>query len=232
MLAGAGAPAEARWVAWTVLSTACQRYGVPVHRSSDSGGACTSNAFEGVWTRLAMDHQTMVSTQGQSSMHVMETHGNLQRRLDDCQLALTRTPQEFDDAHQRFLGLYHTTAHQGLLQERCVPPSPWPVLGDSTGRVGSPQERTRKFAQALFVRTTKRYGCVPLHRSHFYVDQGLMQTPVVLWVAGEDRQAGYDHVLLAEYACHADLRAGTVTRLRLGPWYPSPFAAAQAQGTL
>jgi hypothetical protein len=84
----------------------------------------------------------------------------------------------------------------------------------------------------LFVRTTNRYGCVTLHRSHFYVDHGLAQTPVLLWVAGEDLQAVYDHVLLAEYACHYTLRTGKVTHLRLVQWYPSPFAARQAQGTL
>jgi hypothetical protein len=55
---------------------------------------------------------------------------------------------------------------------------------------------------------------------------------VFLWVAGEDLRAVDDHVLLAEYACHYDLRTGTVTRLRLRQWYPSPFAARQAQGAL
>ena len=99
-------------------------------------------------------------------------------------------------------------------------------------RLYPPQELAHKFAQALFVRTTNRYGCVTLHRFHFYVDQGLAQTPVLLWVAGEDLRAVYDHVLLAEYACHYDLRTGKVTRLRLGQWYPSPFAARQAQGAL
>jgi hypothetical protein len=34
------------------------------------------------------------------------------------------------------------------------------------------------------------------------------------------------------HACHYNLRTGTVTDLRLGQWYPSPFAARQAQGTL
>jgi len=147
-------------------------------------------------------------------------------------VALTRTPCEFDEAHQRFLVLYNTTAHQGLLKERFASPIPLHVLGDSKGRLMPPQELTRRFAQALFVRTTNRYGCVTLHRSHFYVDQGLTQTPVLLWVAGEDLRAVYDHVLLAEYSCHYDLRTGTVTRLRLGQWYPSPFAARQAQGAL
>ena len=42
----------------------------------------------------------------------------------------------------------------------------------------------------------------------------------------------YDHVLIAEYHCHYDLRTGQVTHLRLGQWYPSPFAARQAQGAL
>jgi hypothetical protein len=102
---------------------------------ADSGGACIADAFEGVCTRLAIAHQTMVSTQGQSSMHLMETHLNRQRRLYDDQLALTRTPCEFAEAHQRFLALYNTTAHQGLLKERFASPIPLHVLGDSQGRL-------------------------------------------------------------------------------------------------
>ena len=58
------APSEANWVALTVLSTACQRYGLPVHLISDSGGAFISDAFEDVCRRLAIDHQTIVSTPG------------------------------------------------------------------------------------------------------------------------------------------------------------------------
>ena len=232
MLAGAVAPSEASWVALTVLYAACQRYGVPVHLISDSGGAFISDAFEGVCTRLAIDHKTIVSTKGQSYQNLMETHFNIQRRVYDYQLALTRTPREFEEAHQHFLDLYNTTAHQGLLKERFASPIPLHVLGESKGRLYSPQELVRKFAQALFVRTTNRYGCVTLHRSHFYVDEGVPQTPVLLWVAGEDLRAVYDHMLLAEYHCHYNLRTGKVTQLRLGQWYPSPFAAHQAQGAL
>jgi hypothetical protein len=64
------------------------------------------------------------------------------------------------------------------------------------------------------------------------VDQGLAQRPVPLWVIGEDLRAVYDHVLLAAYPCHDDLRTGTVTHLQCGQWYPSPFAGGQPQGTL
>jgi hypothetical protein len=64
MLAGAVAPSEASWVALTVLYSACQRYGLPVHLISDSGGAFISDVFAGVCTRLNIDHQTIVSTQG------------------------------------------------------------------------------------------------------------------------------------------------------------------------
>ena len=232
MLAGAVAPSEASWVALTVLYAACQRYGLPVHLISDSGGAFTSDAFEGVCRRLAIDHQTIVSTQGQSYMNLMETHFNIQRRLYDYQLALTRTPQEFDAVHQQFLALYNTTAHQGLLKERFASPIPLHVLGTSQGCLLAPQELRRKFAQALFVRTPNRYGCVTLHRFHFYVDHGLAQRPVSLWVTGEDLRAVYTQILVAEYACHYDLRTGTVTQLHLGQWYPSPFAAGQLQGIL
>ena len=147
MLAGAVAASEASWVALTVLYAACQRYGVPVHLISDSGGAFISDAFEGVCTRLAIDHKTIVSTKGQSYQNLMETHFNIQRRVYDYQLALTRTPREFEEAHQHFLDLYNTTAHQGLLKERFASPIPLHVLGESKGRLYSPQELVRKFSR-------------------------------------------------------------------------------------
>jgi hypothetical protein len=175
MLAGAVAPSEASWVALTVLSTACRRYGVPQHLMSDSGGAFISEAFEGVWTRLGLDHTPMVSTEGQSSMHLMESHFNIQRRVYDSQFSLTQTPLEFEEAHQHFLERYNTPAHQGLLKEHLASPLPLHGLGEATGRLSTPQERERKFARALLTRTTNRYGCVTFHRYHFYVDQGLPQ---------------------------------------------------------
>ena len=185
MLAGAVAPTEASWVALTVLYAAVRRYGVPVHLISDSGGAFIADAFEGVCTRLGIDHHTIVSTEGQSYMNLMETHFNIQRRLYDYQLALTRTPREFEEAHQRFLVLYNTTAHQGLLKAQFASPIPLHVLGESKGRLIPPQELDQKFAHALFPRITNRYGCVTLHRYHFYVEQGLPQTQVLLWVSGD-----------------------------------------------
>jgi transposase InsO family protein len=81
MVAGAIAPSEASWAALMVLYTACVRYGVPECLISDSGGAFTSNEFEAVCTRLGIDHQSIVSTEGQSYMNLMETHFNIQRRL-------------------------------------------------------------------------------------------------------------------------------------------------------
>jgi transposase InsO family protein len=227
MLAGAVAPTEASWVALTVLYAAIRRYGVPVHLISDSGGAFIADAFEGVCTRLGIDHQTIVSTEGQSYMNLMETHFNIQRRLYDYQLALTRTPREFEEAHQRFLVLYNTTAHQGLLKEQFASPIPLHVLGESKGRLVSPQELDQKFAHALFPRMTNRYGCVTLHRYHFYVEQGLPQTQVLLWVSGEELRAVFDTVVLAEYHCHYDVRHGKVTDIRNGRFAPTRFASPQ-----
>jgi len=227
MLAGAVAPTEASWVALTVLYAAVRRYGVPVHLISDSGGAFIADAFEGVCTRLGIDHQTIVSTEGQSYMNLMETHFNIQRRLYDYQLALTRTPREFEEAHQRFLVLYNTTAHQGLLKEQFASPIPLHVLGESKGRLVSPQELDQKFAHALFPRITNRYGCVTLHRYHFYVEQGLPQTQVLLWVSGEELRAVFDTVVLAEYHCHYDVRHGKVTDIRDGRFALTRFASPQ-----
>ena len=122
-------PYEASWVALTVLYSACLRYGAPEHLISDSGGAYSSADFEAVCTRLAIDHQAIVSTQGESYKNLMETHFNIQRRLFDYQFSLTQTPAEFEQVHQLFMQTYNTTAHQGLLKDQLVPPIPLQVLG-------------------------------------------------------------------------------------------------------
>ena len=87
ILAGAMAPTEATWAALMVLYAACVRYGAPEYLVSDSGGAYTSNAFEAVCGRLEIQHVTIVSTQGESSLNWMETHVNIQRRLYDDQFS-------------------------------------------------------------------------------------------------------------------------------------------------
>jgi transposase InsO family protein len=230
MLAGAVAPTEASWVALMVLYTACLRYGAPQALISDSGGAFTSNEFEAVCPRLHIDHKPMESTKGESYLNWMETHFNVQRRLYDYQFSLSTIPMEFEQAHQAFLELYNTTAHQGLLQDGFDPPIPLQVLGEAKGRLYTADELTRKFSQALFPRTTNPYGCVTLHSYHFYVEQGVPHTQGLLWVYGEQLRAVLDNVVLAEYHCRYDWRTRKVTEIRDGVFYPTRFASPQ--GTL
>jgi transposase InsO family protein len=201
MLSGMIAPTEATWVALMVLYTACLRYGAPVHLVSDSGGAYTSNNFEAVCHRLQIQRETIESTKGESYQNLMETHFNIQRRLYDYQFSLARTPVELEERHQAFIQPYNTTVHQGLLKDRRLPPIPVEVLGAAKGRLYTPEELARHFSQAVFPRTTNRYGCVTLHSYHFYIEAGLPQTQVLLWVAGTHLRAAFDHVILAEYHC-------------------------------
>ena len=77
-----------------MLYTACLRYGAPETLISDSGGAFTSDACEAVCRRLEIQHEPMVSTQGESYKNLMETHFNIQRRLFDYPCSLTQTPAE------------------------------------------------------------------------------------------------------------------------------------------
>ena len=227
MLAGAIAPTEATWAALMVLYTACLRYGVPDTLVSDSGGAYTSNDFEAVCTRLQVQHETIVSTQGESYQNLMETHFNIQRRLYDYQFSLARTPAELEQRHQAFIQTYNTTAHQGLLQDQRLPPIPVEVLGAAKGRIYAEDELARGFSQALFPRTTNRHGCVTLHSYHFYVEAGLPQTQVLLWVAGEQLRAVFENVLLAEYHCRYDWQDRHVKDIREGLRYQTRFASPQ-----
>jgi transposase len=227
ILAGAVAPVEASWVALMVLYTACLRYGVPECVISDSGGAFTSNDFEAVCTRLGIEHNPIESTKGESYLNWLETHFNVQRRLFDYQFSLTTTPGEFERVHQTFIETYNTTAHQGLLKDQFSPPIPLHVLGEAKGRRYTQDELARRFSRALFPRTTNRYGCVTLHSYHFYVEAGLPQTQVFLWVYGEQLRAVLDHVVLAAYHCHYDWREHKVKDIRDGVFYATRFASPQ-----
>jgi len=185
MLAGAIAPAEASWVTLMVLYTACLRYDAPHYLISDSGGAFTSNEVKAVLKRCAITPNPLVSTHGDSDKNLLETHFNLQRRLYDYQLAHTTTPTELEQMQQRFMTIYHTTAHYGLVQAGFTPPIPIRVLGDAKGRLYPPDELARTLSQALLPRTTNPYGCVTLHSDHFYVEAGLPKTQTLVWVYGE-----------------------------------------------
>ena len=227
ILAGAIAPSEASWVALMVLYTACLRYGAPETLISDSGGAFTSDAFEAVCKRLEIQHVPIVSTQGESYKNLMETHFNIQRRLFDYQFSLTQTPAELEQVHQRFIQTYNTTAHEGLVKEGFASPIPLQVLAEAKGRLYSPDELARKFSRAVFPRTTNQYGCVTLHSYHFYIEEGIPHTQVLLWVYGEELRAVLDHVVLAEYHCRYDWRTHKVTEIRDGIFYPTRFASPQ-----
>ncbi|HSX77067.1 MAG TPA: DDE-type integrase/transposase/recombinase [Candidatus Saccharimonadia bacterium] len=226
-LAAAVAPAEARWVALLVLSPACRRYGAPQRRLSDSGGASISNAFEAVCARLEIEHITMVSPQGESGLHIMETHCNGQRRLYDSQCSLTQSPAEFERVHRAFLETYHTTAHGGRLKDGLAPPIPLVVLGHAKGRLSAEDALAQKFSRALFPRTTNRYGCVPLHHSHCYGAEGVPQTQGLLWVYEDQRRAVWDSLGLAEYHCRDDGPQRHGRALRHGTFSATHLASPQ-----
>jgi transposase InsO family protein len=230
ILAGILAPTEATWSALMVLYTACLRYGVPETLVSDSGGAYTSNEFEAVCTRLRIQHEPIESTKGESYMNLVETHFNIQRRLYDYQFSLAQTPLALEQRHQAFIQTYNTTAHQGLLNDRRLPPIPVEVLGAAKGRMYTQEELARCFSHALFPRMTNQYGCVTLHSYHFYVEEGLPKTQVLLWVSGEQLKAVFDNVILAEYHCRYDWQDRHVKDLRVDRLHQTRFASPQ--GTL
>jgi transposase InsO family protein len=227
ILGAAVAPSEASWAALLVLYTACRRYGAPQRMLSDSGGAYISNAFEAVCARLEIEHITIVSTQGESWLNIMETHFNVQRRLYDYQFSLTQSPAEFERVHRVFLETYNTTAHGGLLKDGFATPIPLVVLGHAKGRLYAEDALARKFSRALFPRTTNRYGCVTLHHSHFYVAEGVPQTQVLLWVYEDQLRAVWDSLVLAEYHCRYDGPKRQVRDIRHGTFSATHLASPQ-----
>ena len=65
-----------------------------------------------------------------------------------------------------------------------------------------------------------------LHSYHFYVEQGLPKTKVLLWVYGEQLRAMFENVVLAEYHCRYDWQDRKVKDVRDGVFYATQFASS------
>ena len=62
---------------------------------------------------------------------------------------------------------------------------------------------------------------------HFYVEEGLPKTKVLLWVYGHELRAVFENVVLAEYYCRYDLRDRQVKDILDGHFYQTEFASKQ-----
>jgi hypothetical protein len=85
---------------------------------------------------------------------------------------------------------------------------------------------TKSEGQALRVSLVKP-GAYLSASYHFYVERGLPQTRVLLWVYDEQLRALFDHVVLAEYRCRYDRQTHQVRDIHSGVFYTTPFASPQ-----
>ena len=66
-----------------------------------------------------------------------------------------------------------------------------------------------------------------MHYYHFYVEQGLPPTQVLLWLSGEQLRAVFDHGVVAAYRCHDNWRTRKVEAIREGVFYPTRHVSSQ-----
>ena len=111
---------------------------------------------------------------------------------------------------------YHRPS--GAPDGSATPPEP--------GRGAGPGERPTLYPRGP--RPPLLPGRVPAHHSdHCYVEAGLPQTPVLLWVSGAQWRAVFENVLWAEYPCHYDGQHPHGQEIRTGAFYPTRFASLQ-----
>ena len=226
MLAGMIAPTEATWVALMVLYTACLRYGAPCLSSPTVAGPIPRTTLK----RSVTDCRFSMRRSSAPKARATRTSW---RRISTSSGACMTTSSPWPARRRN---------SSSAIRPSSRPTTPRPIRGCC--RIGgSRRSRSRSwgrpkagctprrsspahFSQAVFPRTTNRYGCVTLHSYHFYVEAGLPQTQVLLWVAGTQLRAAFDHVILAEYHCRYDWRDRRVKEVRQGVVSPHPLCVA------
>ena len=120
---------------------------------------------------------------------------------------------------------YNTTAHKGLLKDGFHPPVPLQVLGQTKGRLYTPEELARRFSRALFPRPTS----MAASRSTATTFMSKPAYPKRASYCGSTGSncAVLDHMVLAEYRCRYDWREHHVKGIRDGVFYPTRFASPQ-----
>jgi putative transposase len=191
-----------------ILQKALMQYGCPKRIVSDNGSVFKSHLLERAIDILGIDWHRI--EKGKPWRNLMESHFSIEYRLLDSYVQSCVELKEIQRQHARFIEEYNHSGHwhhKAYTEDgRIYYKSPNNIMGISKGNEYTPQELSKAFAFKHHQRVVSRKGQIRILGYILYVDEGLADEKVDVYIYPECLQIEHDRQVIVEYGCHYDIQ--------------------------
>ena len=192
-----------------VLQKALAQYGCPKRIVSDNGGVFKSLLLERAIDILGIDWHKI--EKGRPWQNLMESFFSIQYRMLDSYVKANDDLKYIQRQHGRFIDEYNISGHwhhKSYTEDgRIYYKSPQSILGSAKGEVFTSQDLSKIFAFKHYQRVVSRKGQIRILGYILYVDEGLADETIDVYIYPECLQIEHNKQIVVEYDCHYDIQA-------------------------
>jgi len=191
-----------------VLQKALMQYGCPKQIVSDNGSVFKAHLLERAIDRLGIDWHNI--EKGKPWQNLMESHFSIEYRLLDSYVKASVDLKDIQRQHRRFIEEYNISGHwhhKAYTEDgRIYYKSPRSILGSAKGEAFTSQDLSKTFAFRHYQRVVSRKGQIRILGYILYVDDGLVDETVDVYIYPDCLQIEHDRQVIVEYGCHYDIQ--------------------------
>jgi len=208
-----------------VLQRALTQYGCPKQIVSDNGGVFKSLMLERAIDILGIDWHKI--EKGRPWQNLMESFFSVQYRMLDSYVKASDDLKYIQRQHGRFVDEYNISGHwhhKSYTEDgRIYYKSPQTILGSAKGKVSTSQDLSKIFAFRHYQRVVSRKGQIRILGYILYVDEGLADETVDVYIYPDCLQIEHDKQIIVEYECHYDIQMNQLKTVKSDMvfWHPS-----------
>ena len=212
-----------------ILQKALMQHGCPKRIVSDNGSVFKANLLERAMDKLGIDWHRI--EKGKPWRNLMESHFSIEYRLLDSYVQSCIELKEIQRQHARFIEEYNHSGHwhhKAYTEDgRIYYKSPQSILGSAKGVAFTSQDLSKTFAFKHHQRVVSRKGQIRILGYILYVDEGLVDETVDVYIYPECIQIEHDKQVLVEYECHYDIQARQLKTVKSDMVFWSPSMSRQ-----
>jgi len=167
-----------------ILQKALMQYGCPKRIVSDNGSVFKAHLLERAINKLGIDWHNI--EKGKPWQNLMESHFSIEYRLLDSYAKASVDLKDIQRQYGRFINEYNRSGHwhhKAYTEDgRIYYKSPQSILGLAKGEVFTSQDLSKTFAFKHYQRVISRKGQIRILGYILYVDDGLADETVEIYI--------------------------------------------------